>query len=532
MINGRLAVDFGTSNTVLAVWEADHEEARTLHIPGFGRATFQGSEEISVVPSVIHYTDNGRRWIGHQVLERNLYNARRTFRWMKRYISHRSPIRVNLDGVEITPYQAGKDFLSTLLHFASEELKLDENEPIALSAPVEAYEHYENWLASVAESAGIPNYRLIDEPSAAALGYGAHIQPGSTYLVFDFGGGTLHTSIVLMESEETSITGRRCRVLGKGGRAIGGSTIDQWIFEETLRRTKHEDSDDEIRRISTALLVASESVKERLSFDEKAVLHVKNPDSGLEVRTEFSRSDLEQILDERNLFSEINRTIRAALNSARERGYDEDSIQGVFMVGGSSQIPSIYRTIKQIFGADRVMYHRPLDAIARGAAAFAAGVDFFDHIQHDYAIRYIDPVRGEYDYRAIVKQGTPYPTDKPLAKLSIKASYDGQQEMGIAIFEIGRSNHHSSIQPVELIFDPSGAARVVQVTPHEQEARTHFWMNENNPTFLSAQPPVRRGEAQFDVEFHIDANKRLVITARDLKTGQLTHYKHPVVRLS
>ena len=531
MIKGRLAVDFGTSNTVLAVWDAEREEARTMHLPGFGRATFQGSEEISIVPSVIHYAGDGRRWIGQQVFERNLYNARRTFRWMKRYISHRSPIRINFDGVEITPFQAGRDYLSTLLRFASEELKIGEDEPIALSAPVEAYEHYENWLASVTEAAGLPHFRLIDEPSAAAIGYGAHIQPGSVYLIFDFGGGTLHTSIVLMENEETSITGRRCRVLGKAGRAVGGSTIDQWIFEETLRRVGRDDSDDEIRRISTALLVASEGVKERLSFDEQARLRVVNPESGLEIVTEFSRSDLENILDQHELFTEINRTIRSTMNSARERGYDEESIHAVFMVGGSSQIPSVQRIIRQIFGGDRVMVNRPLDAIARGAAAFAAGVDFFDHIQHDYAIRYVDPVKGEYDFRSIVRQGTPYPTDEPLAKLSIKASYDGQHQMGIAIFEVGRSNN-TSIQPVELVFDPSGAARVVQISAQEQEDRANFWMNESNPTFLTAQPPVQRGEAQFEVEFYIDANKRLVITARDLKTGQLTHHRHPVVRLA
>jgi molecular chaperone DnaK len=531
MIKGRLAIDFGTSNTVLAVWDAEREEGRTIHIPGFGRVTFQGSDEISVVPSVIHYAADGRRWIGQQVFERSLYNARRTFRWMKRYISHRSPIRIKFDGLEITPFQAGRDYLTTLMRFAAEELKINEDEPVVLSAPVEAYEHYENWLASVAESAGLPHFRLIDEPSAAALGYGAHIQPGSVYLVFDFGGGTMHTSVVLMESDGTSITGRRCRVLGKGGRALGGSTIDQWIFEEVLRRIGRDDSDDEIRRISTALLVASEGVKERLSFDEQAVLHVNNPETGLEIVTEFTRADLEKILDEHELFTEINRTIRSAMNSARERGYDEDSVQSVFMVGGSSQIPSVHRIIRQIFGADRVMHSRPLDAIARGAAAFAAGVDFFDHIQHDYAIRYVDPTKGEYDYRPIVRQGTPYPTEEPLVKLSIRASHDGQHQMGIAIFEIGRPNHNS-LQPVELVFDPSGAARVVQVTPQEQEARANFWMNENNPTFLAAQPPVERGEPQFEVEFFIDANKRLVITARDLKTGQLTHQKHPVVRLT
>ena len=82
------------------------------------------------------------------------------------------------------------------------------------------------------------------------------------------------------------------------------------------------------------------------------------------------------------------------------------------------------------------------------------------------------------------------------------------------------------------MFDPSGAARVVQVTPDEEERRTHFWVNEHSPTFLAADPPARSGAPRFEVEFGIDANKRLLITARDLQTGRLTHREYPVVKLT
>ena len=54
-------------------------------------------------------------------------------------------------------------------------LKLATDEEIALTVPVEAFEHYETWLTGVTEAAGMPRFRLIDEPSAAALGYGAVI---------------------------------------------------------------------------------------------------------------------------------------------------------------------------------------------------------------------------------------------------------------------------------------------------------------------------------------------------------------------
>jgi molecular chaperone DnaK len=223
--------------------------------------------------------------------------------------------------------------------------------------------------------------------------------------------------------------------------------------------------------------------------------------------------------------------VRAALNGARERGYDEDSIQAALMVGGSSQIPAVQRTLRQIFGRERVRFERPLDAVARGAAAFIAGVDFYDHIQHDYAIRYVNPAKGKHDFKTIVTRGTSYPTSGPVARLSIKASYENQPHLGIDIYELSEQRQRTR-QAIELVFDPSGAARIRPLTPDDQERRTQFWMNENNRTFLTAEPPARHGEARFEVEFHIDENKRLTINARDLLTGRLTHKDYPVVKLT
>lgn len=57
-------------------------------------------------------------------------------------------------------------------------------------------------------------------------------------------------------------------------------------------------------------------------------------------------------------------------------------------------------------------------------------------------------------------------------------------------------------------------------------------MNEPNPTFLVADPPARRGEARFEVEFNVDGNKRLLVTARDLESNRLTHKDFPVVKLT
>jgi molecular chaperone DnaK len=528
---GRLAVDFGTSNTIVALWDEVQQQGVPLHIPQFGQFRQVGDETISVIPSLIHYSSDNRTWIGNQVVERGLRQSSRTFRWMKRYISHRSPNRVRINDRDITPYTAGQDFLSSILVFAGQEASFRDEE-VALSVPVEAFEHYENWLVSVAESAGMPRFRLIDEPSAAALGYGAHIQPGNVYLLFDMGGGTMHAAVVLIEAEEGAASGRRCRVLGKAGCDIGGTILDQWIFQEVLRQNHRSDSDADVRQMSTALLVECERIKEQLSFSEQADLSMVFPESGRVLAAEFTRSSFEDLLDQHDFYAEINQTVRAALGGASERGYRENDIQAVLMVGGSSQIPSVQRTLRQIFGRERVMFNRPLDAVARGAAAFIAGVDFFDHIQHDYAIRYVNPQKGTHDYHTIVKRGTPYPTREPIQRLTVKAAIEGQKQLGIAIYELSEQRALAAHQPVELVFDPSGAARISRLTADEQEKRTMFWMNEHNPTFLSADPPAGKGETRFEVEFLIDENKRLTLTARDIKTGRLTHKDFPVVKLT
>ena len=527
---GRLAIDFGTSNTIVACWDSATEIGQTLTIPDYSHLYQQGQEKIAVIPSLIHYSADRRQWLGQQVIERNLHKSQGTFRWMKRYIGNRSPIKRRIGDRQISHFDAGKDFLKTVLLFAATELNLD-NEEVAFTVPVEAFEHYENWLGEVALDAGMPRIRLIDEPSAAALGYGAHIQPGDVYLIFDFGGGTLDVAVVLIEEESDNLaSGRRCRILGKAGYDLGGTTLDQWLFQDVLRQIGRNDTDDEIRQLSQAILVECEQAKIELSHADYADITIMNPHTGAVLSAEFSRSQFEDILEENEAFNRLNQTIRRALNDARERGYTEDQIKAVLLVGGSSQIPSVQRSLKRIFGKERVLLHRPLDAVARGAAAFVAGVNFYDHIQHDYAIRYRNSQTGEFDYRTLVKRGTSYPSETAIATLTIKASHDEQNQLGLALFELGSS--YRSTAPMELVFDPSGAARLSNLSPETEEDRRYFWMNENSPTCLNASPSVKKGDACFRVEFAIDGNKRLLMTARDLKSGKLTHQNYPVIRLT
>src|SRR5262245_24916223 len=139
---GRLAIDFGTSNTVVAAWDESKQDGIPFHIPDYGRQIEMprdGSpaQLISLIPSIIHYAPGEARWLGNQVLQQNLYDSDRTFRWMKRYVANRSPVKLRVDGREISHFDAGRDFLSAVLAFAASQINLRDEE-VALTVPVES----------------------------------------------------------------------------------------------------------------------------------------------------------------------------------------------------------------------------------------------------------------------------------------------------------------------------------------------------------------------------------------------------------
>ena len=532
-MTGRLGIDFGTSNTVIAAWDSAAGEAQPLSIPELARPFVYEGETVPVVPSLITYQPDGATWIGNQVIERGLADSETTFRWMKRYISARSPRRRLVGDREISEQEAGRDFLVTLLRLALAETGAPDEE-VVYTLPVESFEHYEDWVAGVSDGVGLTRYRMIDEASAAALGYGVHIQPGDAYLVVDFGGGTLDVAVVLVEDDDkaASAGGQRCRVLGKAGADLGGCTIDGWLFERVVRESGRLPEDPVVRRVSRHLLGECERAKERLSAVEETDITATDAETGTAFSLHLSRQGFEDLLDEHDTMLVIHQTLQRALAASTERGYAEDEVKSVLAVGGSGLIPAVRRTLEQHFGRDRVQTRRPKDAVARGAAAFAAGVSFYDHIQHDYALRHTSMETGEYKYRTLLEAGTPYPTERPLATVTIKATHDGQTQFGLDIFEIARGRRESGGQPLELVFDAQGAVRLTQVAGREAEARTRFWINEQSPTFLQRSEGAALGEACFEVAFEIDANKRLIITVKDLKTGEMPVRRSPVVRLT
>jgi molecular chaperone DnaK (HSP70) len=525
-VSGRLAVDFGTCNTVVALWDAELESG---HTPPLGELTLTGSwqgREFHQVPSLIHY-EGERVRAGRQVLTpADLRAHPATFCWMKHYLGQGMRLPRALAGRRVDYFQAGADFLRQVLVAAGGLVDLS-SEEVAFTVPVEAFEHYQDWLDEVVRSAGVARPLFLDEPSAAALGYGGGIRPGEAFMVFDFGGGTADATVVRVEPDPARL---RCRVLGKAGAQVGGATIDGWIVRHALALGGRAQG----RGAGNQLLWEAERVKMALSEGETEDFHLDDPASGEELKVPFTRTALDDLLEENGLFSKLNSVLELAESQATEHGYRRGDLRACLMIGGSSFIPSVRRLLRTRYG-EIVRFDRPFDAVALGAAAYASGAGFDDRIRHEYALRPYDRSRGDYVLRTIVPAGTPYPCsisrpdrpEEPLV-LTVKASHPDQTRLGLQVYEVARPEAAScGGGGFELVFTENGSARY---SPRE-DVEDFRSRPIGSTTFIQADPPAARGEPRFEARFSIDREKRLCVTVRDLLSGKTLMRDAPLVKL-
>ncbi|MGB3263602.1 MAG: Hsp70 family protein, partial [Microcoleus sp.] len=196
-----VAIDFGTSNTVVCILNPDTQAPETLRLGEISRI-FQTNNgrvnirDIPVVPTLVFVKSAGELVLGEKVRSQRLGQAQpdRFFKAFKRDLAadFQPPAR-NIDGETYRSESVAEQFVKTIW----KQLYLQNIKPdkVIFTVPVGAFERYLDWFRDLAESLEVSEVQLIDESTAAALGYAVK-RPGSLVLVVDFGGGTLDLSLV------------------------------------------------------------------------------------------------------------------------------------------------------------------------------------------------------------------------------------------------------------------------------------------------------------------------------------------------
>ena len=531
-----IAIDFGTSNTVIARWNAAKQQAETLKFPGLSQ---QLGKNPPLVPSLV-YVENALEenvLIGQQVRDRGLDLARdpRFFRSFKRGIgADIQGFLPTLDGKTVTFEQVGTWFLKTLLQQIDGEEELDS---LVLTVPVDSFESYRNWLTQICQSLNAETIRILDEPTAAALGYGTETR--DVLFVVDFGGGTLDLSLVqlnlgndtnsqkpmgfilkwgdkfLGESSRQKV--KTAKVLAKAGENLGGSDIDNWLVDYFAK-------EQGLPKSSLTLRLA-ERVKIKLSSQPEASEVYFNDETLETYELKLDRDRFQTILDERNFFPKLDEMMTGILQQGRLQGIETNNIDAVLLVGGTTQIPAIQDWISRYFLPEKIKSDRPFDAIASGALQLSRGFELKDFLYHSYGIRYWNRRNKCHDWHPIVPAGQPYPTPEPV-ELFLGASANNQPSIELIIGELGEENTST-----EVYFD--GDRLITRsLNPTGEQPVKPLNDRPGARTIAELSPPGNPGSDRIKVQFTVDEQRLLRITVEDLLSDRVLLENRAVVQLN
>nr|VFJ64389.1 MAG: molecular chaperone DnaK [Candidatus Kentron sp. FM]VFJ66109.1 MAG: molecular chaperone DnaK [Candidatus Kentron sp. FM]VFK14911.1 MAG: molecular chaperone DnaK [Candidatus Kentron sp. FM] len=289
-------------------------------------------------------------------------------------------VAVVLDDKEYTPEQISAKILEKIRADCAKELK-DGVEYGVVTVPAYFNDKQKHATRAAASLAGLKVQRLLPEPTAAAISFGVEeldVGEGLTILVFDLGGGTFDLAVL-------TIADGQFIEQGKGGDMwMGGDDIDNLLLQHIYRESAAEHEVDDIQALVDALPALEkgrflgdikaqvEAAKIRLSTQTRAVVEVlgilRDQDGDiLDIEVEISRERFESLLQ-----PFVDRAVELVRKFLDSIGFDPELIDRVIMVGGSSSIPLVVRTVQEFFGKDKVMLHeRPMLAIAEGAAILA-----------------------------------------------------------------------------------------------------------------------------------------------------------------
>jgi len=471
-----LGIDFGTTNSVVSIFNFKDGVAQTIPIDG-----------ANIFPTAIQFEadpddeDKLSRVFGTQAKEAAIIYPQSTVLSIKRHLGADDKIEVTVDDKDyaFTPEQITGEILAHLKQkadeYAQEELGISgEFSGCVITVPANSTDKQKKLTKDAAILAGFDENSIFLrlEPAAAAISYAVNVNSDKKVLVYDFGGGTLDACIlqIQMKDDEPSIS-----ILSTfGDNNLGGNDVDKivmdMIYEEFKNLTNNEidlfdeSADDGIsKRQKKVALVrlaqAANTAKERLSQAKstKIVLapYIQEPrivninmeitrDDFLAYRRNNSLGDPQHLYEkfrDKNLNDLIDETLVCVDKSLEAAGLSASDIDEVFLVGGSSALPLVSEKIQEKFSKEPFKSKiSPALSISQGAAYYCNMImmpTVKGPVVHEKTIHPLGLELAGRRFMQIVSQGLDIPADG----LSIEANellttnFDNVTSMAIVVFE-------------------------------------------------------------------------------------------------
>ncbi|TMQ23189.1 MAG: molecular chaperone DnaK [Deltaproteobacteria bacterium] len=461
-----IGIDLGTTNSCVAVLEGG--EPTVIHNQEGGRTT----------PSMASWNADGDVVVGAASKRQMVTNPQRTVFGAKRLIGRKFHDREVQSLISRLPYSVvpaknGDAWVEVL------------GEPVfeaVVTVPAYFDDVQRQATKDAGAIAGLTVRAILNEPTAAALAYGAQHQHNQRLAVFDLGGGTFDISILAIENGVFEVLATH------GDTSLGGDDFDRVIIDLLADEFAAEHGINlrtdsvALQRLKEAAERAKIELSSAMTTDVNLPFIAAGPGGPVHLMRELERGQLERAC--RHLIDRLDAPCQRALADAHCTPADIDQ---VLLVGGMSRMPAVQERAVQIFGKPASKGVNPDEIVAMGAAVHSGimggelqEVVLLDVTPHDMGVK----VAGDR-MSVVITANTSIPTR---AKKIFATTEDNQTYVAIEIYQ----------------------------GEHELASR-----NRRLGRFILGDlKPAPRGVTKVEVSFTMDADGILEVTAAEVGTGR------------
>ena len=468
-----LGIDLGTTNSAAAVYHNDE-------IKVIKSSDNKMSDSVEkMFPSIVYINKKSHEiLVGIEAKKKYVSNPQNTVLEIKRKMGTKETVEI--DGYKYTPEQISSYILKKIKTESEKFLNEKEITDAIITVPAYFNDAQRQSTIDAGRLAGLNVIRIVNEPTAACLAYGldkiTH-KDKMNIMVFTFGGGTHDVTTMLLENDKFKV------IATSGDTHTGGTDIDQVIVDrlkEVIKEKYNKEVDDP--SVEARLKLAAEEAKIHLSYHLAADIEMGSifPDDNSTFEYTLSQEELEQL--SMSVVKRVEGTIKTVLFDSRLGAKEIDKL---ILIGGQTRMPLVRRTVEDYMQTAAEEGLDPMSCVANGAAINAAilqGKISYEMVDVTPLTLGVGTAPGTV--QRLIRRNSPIPISR---KQIFTTSKDNQKSVAVKI-----------VQGERIMTDDNTLI--------------------GNFT-LSGIPERERGVPQIMVNFDIDENGVLNVSARETSSG-------------